>query len=514
MIRPRIPTVAVPLALAVLLVAGLLGASRAKATVASPGAGCSTTRHAVAHHAGGVVVPGVAGAPVPCETETGFGGAETRIAVTADGTVVYEPATVTPGLAGTGFVPGAPGPRLSTSVEPGGLAVTSDQGAHWQFVKPGGATWVAQDDQLYVDRSTGRIFYYALSPNPVPQTGDVPIEDQIPAGHAHIMVSGDDGKTWSYSALTPFVESENPRFAAAPPPRGGALPVGYPNVAYWCGNDMLFYWAAPVIPGYRACYRSLDGGKTWSQRSTLFSQPVPTHSECGTNPEVFNAGDGNYPEPAPDGTLDVTVVCGSNTFLAKSTDEGATWPILRNGKGDPLTIPPTDELRVDGNGNLYSVHLDGTHLLLLISRDGGLDWSAPLDMTAPGVTSISQWFVAQRGSAVAVSYLATTGSASGLDGYLTVTHDALAASPLFWSSTINPPDKPLYAGSPAEARDDFIGADIGPDGTPWASFFTSCPAGSTSPGCAGQDGNPQASGAVAGRLADSYRVPLPLIRSS
>jgi hypothetical protein len=297
------------------------------------------------------------------------------------------------------------------------------------------------------------------------------------------------------------VESENPRFAAAPPPQGGARPVGYPNVAYWCGNDMLFYWAAPAIPGYRACYRSLDGGRSWSQSSILFSQPLPTHHECGTSPEVFNAGDGNYPEPAPDGSLYVTVACGSNTFLAKSTDEASTWPILRDPNGKPLSIPPTDELRVDEKGNLFSIHQDGSHLLLRISRDGGLNWSGPVDMTAPGVTSINEWFVAQRGAEVAVSYLATTGSASGLDGYLTVTHDALATNPLFWSATINPPSQPVYEGSPAQARDDFIGADIAPDGTPWASFFTSCPAGSTNPGCAGQEGNPQASGAVAGRLA-------------
>ena len=466
-----------------------------------PGPGCSTSRPAVAHHAGGVVVPGATGAPVPCETETGYGGSETRVVVTADGTVVYEPATQTPGLAGTGFAPGAPGPRPSTSLQPGGLALTSDQGAHWRFVKPAGATWVPQDDQVYVDRRTGRIFYYALSPTPVPQSGGVPTEDQVPAGHAHLMVSGDDGRTWSYSALTPYVESENPRFATAPAPAGGARPSGYPDVAYWCGNDMLFYWAAPAIPGYRACYRSLDGGGTWAQTSILFSQPVPQHKECGTNPEVFNAGDGNYPEPAPDGSLYVTVVCGSNTFLARSTDEGATWPILHDGKGAPLTIPTTDELRVDERGNLYSVHLDGTHLNLRISRDGGRSWAPALDMTAPGVTSINEWFVAQRGGEVAVSYLATTGSATGLDGYVTVTRDALAAVPLFWSATVNAPGHPLYNGSPAMARDDFIGVDIAPDGTPWASFFTSCGSGDTSPGCAGQAGDPQAAGAVAGRLA-------------
>ena len=446
------------------------------------------------------MVPGRAGAPAPCETYTGFGGAETRVVVTSDGTVVYEPATLTPGLAGTGFDPGAPGPRPATRLPPGGLALTSDQGAHWRFVRPAGTTWVPQDDQVYVDRTTGRIFYYALSPTPVPQQGGVPTEDQIPAGHAHLMVSGDDGRTWSYSALTPYVESENPRFATAPPPPGGPRPTGYPDVAYWCGNDMLFYWAAPAVPGYRACYRSLDGGRSWAETSILFSQPVPTHRECGTNPEVFNAGDGNYPEPAPDGFLYVTVACGSSTFLARSTDEGATWPILTRA-GAPLTIPATDELRVDDRGRLYSVHQNGARLLLRVSSDGGFHWSPPVDMTAPGVTSISEWYLAERGTEVAVSYLAATGSGTGLDGYITATRDAPEPSPLFWSATVNRPGQPLYEGSPAQARDDFIGIDIGPDGTPWASFFTSCAPGATHPGCAGQEGNPQASGAVAGRLS-------------
>ena len=155
---------------------------------------------------------------------------------------------------------------------------------------------------------------------------------------------------------------------------------------------------------------------------------------------------------------------------------------------------------MDEAGNLYSVHQQGAQLLLRVSRDGGLDWSAPLNVTAPGVTSIGEWYVTERGSEVALSYLATTGSGSGLD-YLTVTRDALASNPLFWSSTINPPGHQLVEGSPPPARDDFIGADIAPDGTPWASFFTSCQSGSTNAGCAGQDGDPQASGAVAGRLA-------------
>ena len=392
-VLPGVATRRVLLLLAATAVTAGLLPQAATASSSGLGPGCASGRPAVAHHAGGTAIKGQppGGAPVPCETYTGFGGAETRVAVTADGAVIYEPATLTPGLAGTGFVPGAPGPRPSTSLQPGGLASSYDRGASWRFVKPAGLTWVPQDDQLSVDRRTGRIFYYALSPNPVPQSGSVPGQDQLPAGRAHLMTSGDDGRTWTYAALTPFVESENPRFAAAPPPPGGAEPSGYPDVAYWCGNDMLFYWIAPGVPAYRACYRSLDGGRSWSRASTLFSRPLPSHSECGTTEETFNADDGNYPQPGPNGSLYVTVACGSTTFLARSTDEGATWPILRNRRGAPLTIPPTDELRVDDAGNLYSVHAQGAQLLLRVSRDGGLDWSLPLGLTAPGVTSINEW---------------------------------------------------------------------------------------------------------------------------
>jgi hypothetical protein len=159
-------------------------------------------------------------------------------------------------------------------------------------------------------------------------------------------------------------------------------------------------------------------------------------------------------------------------------------------------------LRVDEAGNLYSLHQDAARLLLRISRDGGLDWSNAQDLAAPGVTSIIEWFVAQRGRALALSYLATTGSDMNDDhGFLTVTRDVLVRNPVLWSAILDPPGQPMVQGAPAQARDDFVGVDIAPDGTPWASFFTSCPPGATTAGCAGQAGDPQASGALAGRLA-------------
>src|SRR5438309_2365442 len=200
------------------------------------GSSCGSLAHrpVIVHRAGGGTYRGAAETkPIACGMFTGYGGSEPRVAVTRDGAVVYEPAVLTPGLAGTGYAPGAPGPRPQTQVSPGGLSISSNQGATWRFVKPAGVTWTPQDDQLFVDRRTGRIFWYALEPNPVPQSGGVDPQDQIPFGYANLLTSADDGRTWTYAAVPGYAASENPRFAAAPAPREQPKPADYPNVASW-----------------------------------------------------------------------------------------------------------------------------------------------------------------------------------------------------------------------------------------------------------------------------------------
>lgn len=497
--------------------------ARAPQLASSQAAGCDSSRAAVAFTGSGTIVTSPV-TVVPCLSTTGYGGAETRVVVVPDGTpagtLVYEPAIVTPGLAGTGYLDGAPGPRPSTQVSPGGLAFSGDQAGSWRFVEPAGQTWVPQDDQLYADRSSGWLYYYALSPDPVPQSG-TPLQDQLPAGYAQLMASPDDGATWYHSALPGYVESENPRFTSAPAPAGRRAPAPYsthPDVVYWCGNDALFTWAVneatepatglQPVPSDRACYRSFDGGVSWNLASVLFSTPLPQHSQCGTAGEDFSAGDANYPQGAPDGSLYVLVTCGGKSYLARSTDEGTTWPIMTGPGGVPRTVPADGELRVDPQGNLYLVAQVGDALDLWTSTDEGQVWQGPQDMTEPGATGLAEWFMAEAGTGeVAVSYLAHSGSSAGYAGYLSVTQDALDAAPLFYGSTLDRPGSPVYAGTPAEARDDFIGVDIGPDGTPWASFFGSCAAGDPDPACAGQALDPEANKSYVGRLSGLGPLP-------
>jgi hypothetical protein len=167
--------------------------------------------------------------------------------------------------------------------------------------------------------------------------------------------------------------------------------------------------------------------------------------------------------------------------LARSDDEATTWPVLQKPDGSPLTVP-SGELRVDTDGNLYIVQKTGSSLLLQISRDGGLSWSDPLNMTAPAARSITLGQSAVAVGApgqVAVSYLAAAQSGTGSDGYITVTHDALKADgtpnpdAVFYAATVNSPDRQLVTQGKGGA-DDYIAVDVGPDGTPWASFYSDC----------------------------------------
>ena len=410
-----------------------------------------------------------AAAATACGMFTGFGGSEARIAVTNDGTVVYEPAVLTPGLLGTGYVPGAPGPQPQTQTSPGGLAVSTDDGGRWRFVAPGGATWTPQDDQLATDPYTGRIFWYAMQPNPFPQpSSGIPAQDQAPLGYANLLTSPDDGRHWSAAALPGYLASENPRFAFGLRPAGGARPHDSRDVAYWCGNNALFVYVA------RECWRSLDGGDSWQFASVLFHRGPSELPECGGNEEQFNDGDGNYPQAAPDGSLFVMVQCGGRTFLARSSDEAATWPIVHVG-GKPLRIPNADELRIDAEGNMYAARKAGDHLFLRVSRDLGRTWSGPIDVLAPEARALDQWYVSIGDPGeVAFAYLAKDGSRAGYDGYLTMTRDALSNSPPFFSTIANDPRHPLEAAPGTPAKDDFVGVDVAPDGTAWGAFYADC----------------------------------------
>jgi hypothetical protein len=497
----------------VLLAALVSSAARAGSPVLGC-AGATPGRVAVAYDATGhALQPQPVGAPAPCLVATGYATVETHLAVTGDGTLVYEPAVVTPGLLGTPLVPGAPGPRMWSPASPGGLAVSADRGATWRFVAPAGATYSPTDNAMYADPATGRLFLAMLAPDS-PTGGQVPPQDQPILTHEITLTSDDDGRTWGNSSLPGFVASENPRFTSAPPPAGGVRPAGgYPDLTYWCGNREVGL-AEPLILE-RECYRSIDAGTTWEMRSIVLSNPVPRHPECGASREDLSPLDGDYAEGAPDGSLYLIVGCTPETapfghdavdYLARSTDEAASFPVLHGRDGKPLTLPVPagldyPELRVAGDTLVlvYSVTSGDRRVLMRTAAipgftskgavSGPLSWSPPVRLTPPGLSSIDKWAVDVRGRELALSYLASShrpGSKAAVwDGYLSEVTDVAHPQPV-WMGMVNDPARPLSFNNPEGGKDDFIGVTIGPDGRPWASYFAPCsadPSAGTDPAC-------------------------------
>jgi hypothetical protein len=193
------------------------------------------------------------------------------------------------------------------------------------------------------------------------------------------------------------------------------------------------------------------------------------------------------------------------TFLARSTDQAGSFPILKDSAG-PVTLPvkATDgrpELRVANVGTkenpvevLYLAYQVGTKIVMKTATVPGYDasgtltsplqWSDEIVLTPSnvvpnpnGVTGIDRWALAVQGKKVAVSYVAQT-SASGADrnGFISLTSDALAtpAQMVIWTASVN--TTPLLHGASTSAKDDFIDVTIAPDGRPWASFYSACSA--------------------------------------
>jgi hypothetical protein len=476
----------------------------------------------VAHHAGGVVVtPAPSPAPSACGTTTGFAGAESHIVATTDA-VIFTPAVQPSGTAGTGSAPVPFDENTQSNGSPAGLAVTSDGGSSWSLAHPSGLTWNPTDHGDFVDPVTNRVFFEDYGPIPLaPELG------ATQEGPAHIMWTDTPGSdtSWHHTAIPNLFLPENPRFTAAPAPAGGPAPAdGYPNVVYFCANTNVGF-VAPVIAG-RLCFKSLDGGDSFTQTGVLFTGTVPQHAECSGG-EVYSAIDGYYPQPASDGSLFVMVACGGTTYLARSTDEAASFPVVHRGDGSAVTlpVPPAStgdiggpDLRIGSDGTMYvawAAPVDGnSHVFLIVSGDNGLTWSAPMDVTAPQVSAVDEWALAQRGDVVAVAYLGHTGTSPALDGYITATKDASAVltggDPLFWSARVNAADRPLLYGSGVQGSgflpitddvrvpypppfgnqmfgNDFIGATVAPDGSVWGSFDQDCGPDADSVDCPAQN---------------------------
>src|SRR5262249_2053138 len=147
-------------------------------------------------------------------------------------------------------------------------------------------------------------------------------------------------------------------------------PHGYSHVVYYCANEN----DSQPLPIF--CYKSLDGGKTFSQLAahpdpTLPPGCVPSHPArvgvVGPNAYLY------FP----------TNLCG-NLGVSVSKDEGETWQNIPTGITGVTDNMYVSSIASDSKGNLYLAYLGPNGLpQLTISRDHGKDWTTPVGAYAP-----------------------------------------------------------------------------------------------------------------------------------
>jgi hypothetical protein len=248
---------------------------------------------------------------------------------------------------------------------------------------------------------------------------------------------------------------------AASPAGGAPQPTGYPDVVYACANSPF-----EVSGPGRLCYRSLDGGATFARAGYVFPSPGSPVDACpalATNTGVVGS----------DGSVYQPVSCSQGAFVAVSHDEGGTYEWFPVPKAPASSgLSGSLQIVIDAADDLYATWLTGDKAFVSVSRDRARTWSTPLDITAPGIHGLlfPAPAAGDRGQFGITYYGTGAANADTLTAYATVTRDALAGQPLFYSAALNDPAHPIFHNYDFDAtpRADYIGAAYDASGTFWS----------------------------------------------
>jgi hypothetical protein len=208
-----------------------------------------------------------------------------------------------------------------------------------------------------------------------------------------------------------------------------------------------------------AVYKSSDGGKTWSNPTTI-------HTSAGDDKQ-WACGDGSPLSPFK-GRVYAAWDDGASLRFARTKDHGANWVGAGNGNTPAGTVLANDsfapEINVAPNGHIYIAWIAGTTLKMLRSIDGGDTFTATTH-AATGVTTLSQtlqkvdgWPVFPGGKFRVLTLPTACATSSGPN----ISDDTVAVA---WADTRNGSSRIFFALS----RDGGQTWDTGPSGQPLLS---------------------------------------------
>lgn len=341
---------------------------------------------------------------------------------------------------------------------------SQDRGRSWEDVSPtlpggGRSHLLGVDPYLYVDPRTSRVFTIDLT-----------------VACSFLSFSDSGGESWVTNPLGCGRAINDHQSLFAGPPVSSAT-VGYPNIVYYCFNDLLS----------STCSKSLDGGVTFIVTGEpAFGPSRDDHSSAGCG-GIHGHGvvdrRGNVYLPRE--------LCGA-PVLAISKDEGLTWTRAHVAESELNSGGADPSVAVDTAGNIYYAWVAKDRLpYLAMSRDGGATWSRPLMVGAPGITEANLLTidVGDPGN-IALAYVASRNSIFQeclrnprckpprgpvkWNAFIAQSTNVLAKRPMFLSASANAPDEPVVYGPCGPGRCssmvDFIDVEIAPDGAPWGAF--------------------------------------------
>lgn len=498
---------------AVLLLAGCTSPAEGPAPLPVPPVQVETPGSAVVHRDGGMVLPADAfPGELPAFEQlhvTSRISGEPTIALSRTGAVFY------PAIDFDSGVPGVQ--KLPTTV----VYRTVDAGATWEDYSPHLAGVKTHpysfDPYIYGDPTTGRIFAVDMGP-------DVACNK--------VSWSDDDGRTWlTRDGACPTPVADHPNLFAAPKNPASAVlapnnPVSpYPHTVFLCSNQV-----ADV-----QCSQSPDGGFTWLPSQPVFTGVEPGLAE-GTEPDLCGSLAGHGTASFTDGTIYIGKAHCGHLMAGVSRDGGLTWETVTIVDGDEYRPRGEHDVSIaaDLAGNAYAFWIgnDGRTAWLARSTDQGATWTRPLNVTAPGVTAAKlPSMVAGAEGRIAFQYVGTRtpsgwaveeeGHEAELrnatwDAYVGVSLDANATDPTFATVTVNDPARPLKRGGCDDrcfgdigGMYDFLDIDFDPmTGRLWTSLVDVCTGECDAPG-ATADTFQRAMGSVGHQIGGTFLLAEP-----
>ncbi|MDX1385722.1 MAG: sialidase family protein, partial [Thermoanaerobaculia bacterium] len=170
-------------------------------------------------------------------------------------------------------------------------------------------------------------------------------------------------------------------------------------------NDSCEFFCPGGGGGFTGFSRSTDNGQSWSDQGAVGG------TAFGDPSIVWREADGNF--------YFATLASGGNLALWSSTDDCQSFNFVSTPAtgGDDKELLAVDNWSASPNyGNLYLVWTDfgfGGRIRAIRSTDGGATWSAPANLSAPGVVVQGAWPTVTPNGDVYVAWVRYTNFTNG-----------------------------------------------------------------------------------------------------